>query len=136
MASSSDISGKSGSDAHLDCPIRDMLSRLGDKWTMLVLLALAQANANRLRFSELMRTVTGISQRMLALTLRVMERDGIVTRHLYPEVPPRVEYELTARGKALFVPVENLVSWIKNEWTDIEKSRQVYDKQKEKEKEH
>jgi len=112
---------------HIDCPIKDLISRIGDKWSMLVLVALAKAPNHCLRFSELMGAVNGISQRMLATTLRYLERDGIVTRHLYPEVPPRVEYTLTKRGQGLLVPVEALVVWIEGEWPDIEKSRQEYD---------
>ena len=112
---------------HSVCPMRDLLARLGDKWSMLVLMALATAPANRCRFSELMRGVNGISQRMLTTTLRHLERDGIVTRKLFPEVPPRVEYTLTARGKGLLVPVHALVTWIEGQWADIEKSRREYD---------
>lgn len=114
-------------DAKHVCPIRDLLARLGDKWSMLVLISLSDADESRLRFSELMRAVNGISQRMLSLTLRHMERDGIVTRHVYPEVPPRVEYELTKRGKELLVPVKALVGWIEDEWPSIEVSRKEYD---------
>jgi DNA-binding HxlR family transcriptional regulator len=109
------------------CPISDLLSRLGDKWSTLVLVALSDADRNCLRFSELMRAVSGISQRMLTTTLRHLERDGILTRKVYPEVPPRVEYTLTARGRSLLVPVKSLVGWILNEWPEIEKSRQHYD---------
>jgi DNA-binding HxlR family transcriptional regulator len=109
------------------CPIQELLSRLGDKWSMLVLVALARAEHNRCRFSELMRIVTGISQRMLTTTLRHLERDGIVTRHVFAEVPPRVEYVLTERGQGLLVPVVALVTWIRSEWPEIEKSRQKYD---------
>lgn len=109
------------------CPIRDLLARLGDKWSILVLMALSDASDNRLRFSELMRSVRGISQRMLSLTLRNMERDGIVTREVFPEVPPRVEYELTERGTALLQPVSALVTWIEEQWPEIEKSRAKYD---------
>jgi DNA-binding HxlR family transcriptional regulator len=94
---------------------------------MLVLVALAGADNNRCRFSELMRKVNGISQRMLTTTLRHLERDGIVTRHLFAEVPPRVEYTLTERGHGLLVPVVALVKWIHSEWPGIEKSRQQYD---------
>jgi len=113
--------------AHSVCPIRDLISRLGDKWSVLVLIALAKAEGNCLRFSELMRAVDGISQRMLSTTLRYLERDGIVTRHLYPEVPPRVEYTLTERGTGLLVPVKALFVWIDKEWPKIEVSRQEYD---------
>jgi DNA-binding HxlR family transcriptional regulator len=109
------------------CPIRDLISRLGDKWSILVLIALAKTESKCLRFSELMRSVEGISQRMLSTTLRYLERDGIVTRHLYPEVPPRVEYRLTERGLGLLEPVRALFIWIDHEWPAIEKSRQEYD---------
>lgn len=113
---------------HSRCPLRDLLARLGDKWSMLVIIALARAPDNRLRFSELMRGVSGISQRMLTTTLRHLERDGILTRQLFPEIPPRVEYTLSKRGMGLLTPVTALVSWIESEWPDIEISRQHYDK--------
>jgi DNA-binding HxlR family transcriptional regulator len=109
------------------CPMRDVLSRLGDKWSLLLIVLLAEAPDQRMRFSELMRGIDGISQRMLTTTLRNLERDGMLTRHLFPEVPPRVEYTLTARGKELLVPVKSLVEWIRSEWPEIEKSRQDYD---------
>ena len=114
-------------DGHNCCPISDLLARLGDKWSMLVIITLARAMGNRLRFSEMMREVQGISQRMLTTTLRHLERDGIVSRRLFPEVPPRVEYTLTQRGLGLLVPVQDLVMWIESQWPDIEKSRQEYD---------
>ena len=103
------------------CPISDLLARIGDKWSLLVLAALSDANQGRLRFSELMRAVDGISQRMLTTTLRHLERDGILTRQVFPEVPPRVEYTLTARGQGLLVPVKALIAWIVNEWPEIAK---------------
>jgi DNA-binding HxlR family transcriptional regulator len=78
----------------------------------------------------MMREVNGISQRMLTTTLRYLERDGIVKRRLYPEIPPRVEYTLTERGLKLLVPVQTLVAWIESEWPAIEKSRQDYDENK------
>lgn len=112
---------------HRNCPVQDLLSRLGDKWSMLVIVALANANHNCMRFSELQRGVNGISQRMLSATLRNFERDGIVVRHLYPEVPPRVEYTLTERGKDFLVPVKALVDWMVKEWPNIELSRNNYD---------
>jgi DNA-binding HxlR family transcriptional regulator len=109
------------------CPISDLLARIGDKWSLLVLVALSEADQSRLRFSELMRAVHGISQRMLTTTLRHLERDGILTRQVYAEVPPRVEYSLTARGQGLLVPVKALIGWILNEWPEIAKSRRDYD---------
>jgi len=116
--------GISGSSS---CPISDLLSRLGDKWSILVLAALSEADGGRMRFSELMRAVGGISQRMLTTTLRHLERDGILTRRVFAEVPPRVEYTLTARGQGLLVPVKSLIAWLLNEWPDIAKSRREYD---------
>lgn len=113
--------------SHANCPIGDLLARLGDKWSMLVLVTLARADNHCLRFSELMRAVEGISQRMLTTTLRHLERDGILTRQIYPEVPPRVEYTVTPRGKEMLVPMKQLVDWIVAEWPDIEKSRADYD---------
>ena len=109
------------------CPISDLLSRLGDKWSVLVLAALSEADSGRMRFSELMRAVGGISQRMLTTTLRHLERDGVLTRRVFAEVPPRVEYTLTARGQGLLVPVKSLIAWLLNEWPEIAKSRREYD---------
>jgi DNA-binding HxlR family transcriptional regulator len=115
------------------CPMRELISRIGDKWSMLVIITLARQPDNRLRFSELMHEVSGISQRMLTTTLRYLERDGILTRRLYPEVPPRVEYTLTERGIGLLVPVKALVTWIEGQWPDIERSRLEYDAKDKKE---
>lgn len=112
---------------HANCPISDLLARLGDKWSMLVLVTLSRADKHCLRFSELMRQVEGISQRMLTTTLRNLERDGILTRQIYPEVPPRVEYTVTERGREMLIPVRQLVQWIAQEWPEIEKSRADYD---------
>lgn len=115
---------------HKRCPLQELLTRLGDKWSMLVIISLAQTEGNRLRFSELMRSVNGISQRMLTTTLRHLERDGILSRQLFAEVPPRVEYTLTPRGLGLLMPVKALVTWIEGQWPEIEKSRVEYDKKK------
>ena len=84
-----EISGELEHPGSGPCPISDLLARVGDKWSLLVLAALSEANRGRLRFSELMRAVGGISQRMLTTTLRHLERDGILTRQVFPEVPPR-----------------------------------------------
>ena len=91
------------------CPIRDILSRLGDKWSMLVLLTL-DANGV-MRFSEIHRTLGDISHRMLTVTLRMLETDGMVRREVYAEVPPRVEYSLTERGRSLLPYIFGLVEW-------------------------
>lgn len=110
------------------CPLRELLARLGDKWSMLVIMSLAQAEGNCLRFSEIKHHIAGISQRMLTTTLRYLERDGIVTRRVYPEVPPRVEYRLTQRGTSLLVPVKSMVTWVEQEWPQIEVSRREFDR--------
>lgn len=92
-----------------NCPIRDILSRLGSKWAMLVLMTL---NANgTVRFNDIQKSIGDISQRMLTVTLRTLEADGLVARKVYPEVPPRVEYSLTDRGHSLLPYLENLVGW-------------------------
>lgn len=94
------------------CPVRDVLARLGDKWSVLVLTTL-KING-KLRFSDIQRTIGDISQRMLTVTLRSMEADGIVSRKVYAEVPPRVEYELTELGESLFPHLQALVDWAKD----------------------
>ena len=92
-----------------NCPVRDVLSRLGDKWSILVLVTL---NANgTMRFSDIHKTIEDISQRMLTVTLRTLESDGLVERKIYAEVPPRVEYNLTDTGRSLIPHVEALVDW-------------------------
>jgi len=110
------------------CPTQELLSRLGDKWSMLVILALARADHNRLRFSELIRNVSGISQRMLTSTLRYLERDGIISRQQFAEIPPRVEYSLTQRGADLLTPVKALLDWVEANWPGIKTTRANYDR--------
>ena len=90
------------------CPVRDVLDRIGDRWSLLVLTELRQGT---LRFSALRRRIDDISQRMLAQTLRHLEQDGLVSRAVFPTVPPSVEYTLTDLGRSLLVPVESLVDW-------------------------
>ncbi|HEX7050187.1 MAG TPA: helix-turn-helix domain-containing protein [Longimicrobiales bacterium] len=109
------------------CAPHDVLSRLGDKWTILVLASLAFAPERRLRFSELKAGIDGISQRMLTTTLRGLERDGLILRHVHPEVPPRVEYELTAMGEGLLEAMDGLVRWVRENWPQIEAARARYD---------
>src|SRR3989442_12005085 len=81
------------------CPLDSLLPRLGDKWTIHIMALLSEACGNQLRFSQLKSRIEGISQKMLTVTLRELERDGLVIRHVFPEVPPRVEYQLTSTGK-------------------------------------
>jgi DNA-binding HxlR family transcriptional regulator len=104
--------------------VRDTLDRVGDKWTMLVIRVLADGP---LRFGELLGTVPGISQRMLTRTLRLLERDGMVERRAFAEVPPRVEYELTDVGRTLLEPVNALVTWTTEHHERIAASRRAYD---------
>mgnify|MGYP000440100693 CR=1 FL=1 len=92
-----------------NCPIRDVLSRLGDKWSMLVLISL-EANGV-MRFSDIQKSIADISQRMLTVTLRSLEEDRLIRRKVYPEVPPRVEYALTETGLSLMPHINSLVGW-------------------------
>ena len=101
-----------------------VLSRIGDKWSVLVVMQLADGPR---RFSELKRAIGGISQRMLTLTLRGLERDGMVTRTVFPTVPPRVDYSLTALGQSLKAPVEALGVWAFEHLSAIEHARQAFD---------
>jgi DNA-binding HxlR family transcriptional regulator len=101
------------------CPIRDVLCRLGDKWSMLVLVTL-----NAMRFSDIHKTIDDISQRMLTVTLRTLETDGLVQRKVYAEVPPRVEYCLTETGRSLIPHVEALVGWALDHMTVILEHRE------------
>ena len=109
------------------CTPHDLLSRLGDKWTILVLSLLSGAPHQRLRFSEIRYGVQGISQRMLTLTLRHLERDGLVHRHYHAEVPPRVEYELSEIGRSMQEPLMVFASWIRQSWPLIDQARRSYD---------
>jgi DNA-binding HxlR family transcriptional regulator len=109
--------------SHHDCEFREMLDRVGDKWTLFVLVMLERRPTQRARFSELKRSIPGISQRMLTATLRSLERDGLVTRDVYPEVPPRVEYELTSLGRKFMQPVRGLVTWLQSNWPTIRAAR-------------
>lgn len=109
------------------CAPGSVLARLGDKWTILVISMLALSPDAPLRFGSLMRGIPDISQRMLTLTLRNLERDGLVARNYYPEVPPRVEYELTARGKSMLEPLGAFTAWIRDTWQEIEASRVAFD---------
>ena len=96
------------------CPIRNILSRMSDKWSLLVIYTLTQTD--NMRFGELKRAIPDISQKMLTVTLRTLEEDGFVTRTIYPEVPPRVEYRLTARALSLFPHIQSLILWAKEKY--------------------
>lgn len=108
-----------------ECPaVREVLNRVGDKWSVLVVALLGEGKK---RFSELRREIEGISQRMLTLTLKGLERDGLVTRTVYPTIPVRVEYELTRLGRSLLVPISQLGEWAANNRESIQAARERYD---------
>lgn len=94
-----------------DCPIRNILSKLCDKWSLLVIYTLNKTGKSAIRFKELQRDIPDISQKMLTVTLRTLEDDGYVTRTVYPEVPPRVEYALTPRTHSLLPHINALIEW-------------------------
>ena len=109
-----------------DCGIvSELLSRVGDKWSMLVVYVLGEGP---LRFNELRRAIGKVSQRMLTLTLRNLERDGLVTRTVTPSIPPRVDYELTDLGRSLRQPVDGLASWANENKGRIVKAREKFDR--------
>lgn len=105
----------------------DILNRIGDKWTVMVVGILAYHGT--LRFNELKRMINGVSQRMLTLTLRNLERDGLVTRTIYPEIPPRVEYGLTELGRSLKGPINALWDWSAENGRSVVEARAIYDAQ-------
>jgi DNA-binding HxlR family transcriptional regulator len=108
-----------------DCrAISDVLARVGDKWSVLVVSRLGE---KPMRFNELRRSIGGISQRMLTLTLRGLERDGLVTRTVVPTVPPRVDYALTALGRDLLAPVSALGEWATRNQAKIARARERFD---------
>ncbi len=106
------------------CRVREILDRVGDKWSLFVIFRLG---AGPRRFTELKRSVDGISQRMLTVTLRGLERDGIVTRTVYPVMPPRVDYELTKMGQSLLDAVGSLMAWADAHLDDVDAARAEYD---------
>ncbi|AQT73509.1 MULTISPECIES: winged helix-turn-helix transcriptional regulator [Streptomyces] len=111
-------------EEHEDCGIREVLDRLGDKWSVLVVVELAQGIR---RFRQLQRAVPGISQRMLTLTVRRLERDGLVSRTVHPTVPPQVEYELTPMGHSLTHLVKTLADWSAEHRDPIARARREWD---------
>ncbi len=113
-------------DTREDCDVRQILDRIGDKWSLLVI---ALLDNESMRFTELKKTIDGISQRMLTVTLRQLERDGLVSRTVYPVVPPRVDYELTPLGVTLHATIQSLVSWTETHQSEIATARARYDSQ-------
>jgi DNA-binding HxlR family transcriptional regulator len=108
-----------------ECPaVREVLNRVGDKWSV-QLVALLRNGPKR--FTDLRRAIEGISQRMLTLTLRGLERDGLVTRTVFPTIPPRVDYELTPLGRTLLTPILELAAWAESHRFEIQDARERYD---------
>ena len=104
---------------YLACPIRNVISRFGDKWSMLVLYSLHTSETGVLRFNELRRHMTDCSQKMLSATLKNLEQSHLVHREVYPEVPPRVEYSLTDTGKSLMPAIMALIEWGKEHFNEV-----------------
>jgi DNA-binding HxlR family transcriptional regulator len=106
------------------CQASEVLGRVGDKWSLQVIFALGEGTR---RFTDLKRGISGISQRMLTVTLRGLERDGIVTRTMYPVMPPRVDYALTPMGCTLQEAASTLIGWVHTHLDEIEAARSAYD---------
>lgn len=105
------------------CPVRNILARLCDKWTLLVIYILDRSGKDSMRFTELKQEMPDISQRMLSMTLRTLEEDGYVTRTIFSEIPPRVEYALTERAKSLKPILDSLLQWSVDNMDDIMSDR-------------
>jgi DNA-binding HxlR family transcriptional regulator len=113
-----------GDSQSVHCPVRDVLDRIGDKWSILMIMTLATRPQ---RFSELHRAIRGISKRMLTQTLRDLERDGLITRHVFPTKPPSVEYCLSPLGQSLLDPMASLIDWADRRYSDIHAARVRFD---------
>ena len=108
-----------------ECPVRNIIARIGDKWCVLVLLTL-DGTRQPMRFKAIEAAIPDISQKMLTQTLRNLEADGLVSRKVYAEVPPRVEYELTARSHSLLPHIHSLIDWALTNLSDIVKDRKAF----------
>lgn len=111
---------------HSHCPVRLVMSRFGDKWSILVLTLLGDEGT--LRFNEMRKYLKDISQKMLTVTLRSLEADGLIKRTIYPEIPPRVEYQLTDLGRSLLPNVTQMLSWASENMDAIIENRKIYEK--------
>ena len=107
-----------------NCPIRNVLDHIGDKWSMLVLSILNEEGT--LRFNQIHKTIGTVSQKMLSTTLKRLESDGLLVREVFPEIPPRVEYQLTERGKSSIPHINNLVGWAVENFDGIKDSRLTF----------
>ena len=110
------------------CPVKDIMATYGDKWSMYTILLLGQHK--KMRFNEMRSVITGISQRMLAVTLRSLEHDGMISRTLFPEIPPRVEYCLTELGESLLKQILEFATWADANFDAIMKARKKYENKK------
>ena len=115
---------EAGCDSLANCPVRDVLSRFGDKWSTLVIVTLGERSH---RFGELRRVLPDISQRMLTQTLRDLQREGLVSRHVFPTQPPSVEYSLTGLGLSLLSPLAALIEWAATRHPEIRQARANFD---------
>ncbi|MFI7454668.1 winged helix-turn-helix transcriptional regulator [Nonomuraea sp. NPDC049714] len=115
-------------DVREGCEVRQILDRVADKWSLLVI---ALLDCQSLRFTQLRREIDGVSQRMLSVTLRQLERDGLVTRTVHPVVPPRVDYALTPLGRTLHETIKSLVTWTEQHQREIAEARAAYDSRRE-----
>lgn len=107
------------------CPVKDIMATFGDKWSMYAVLLLGQHD--KMRFNDLRCNIHGISQRMLTVTLRSLEENGIVSRKLFAEVPPRVEYQLTTLGEGLLGQLVSLAKWANQNFTEVVSARKAYE---------
>lgn len=107
-----------------NCPVRNVLDRFGDKWSILILMVLGQNGT--MRFNEINKTIGDISQKMLTVTLRTLEADGLISRQVFPEIPPRVEYQLTHLGFSLIPHINNLATWANEHIVEIKSSREKF----------
>lgn len=104
---------------YLACPIRQVISKFGDKWSLLVLYSIHASESGIMRFNELHKQMSDCSQKMLSKTLKELQASNLVSRKIYPEVPPRVEYQLTATGKSLMPALSPLIEWAKQHATEV-----------------
>jgi len=125
MTATEDPAAPNQPTAPHECQALEVLNRVGDKWSVFVIAHLADGPQ---RFGELRRSIEGISQRMLTVTLRGLERDGLVTRTMYPVIPPRVDYDLTPLGHSLLTTVTALIGWSQDHTGDIQHAREDYDR--------
>lgn len=117
-----DLSPSTICAGHDAIAIRELMSQIGDKWTIFLIVAISKMPNQTARFSELEKGIPGISQRMLTTTLKNLVRDGLLVREMFPEVPPRVEYTLTDLGSSLLVPMQAIIDWVGNNWSAVKSS--------------